>query len=101
MLFRSMNYKEYLWLFIAVKSIQSEEDMLKRIGILIERNLAESETKPSPDFTISGARTFLEIKADAKLSTTFFSIPVPAQGGGSVSLGQDSYTIGYHGVLGY
>ncbi len=97
----TMNYKEYLWLFIAVKSIQSEEDMLKRIGILIERNLAESETKPSPDFTISGARTFLEIKADAKLSTTFFSIPVPAQGGGSVSLGQDSYTIGYHGVLGY
>lgn len=97
----TMNYKEYLWLFIAVKSIQNEDDMLKRIGTLIEMNLAKSETKPSADFTISGARTFIEIKADARLSTTFFSIPVPAQGGGGVSMGQDFYTIGYHGVLGY
>lgn len=97
----TMNYKEYLWLFIAVKSMQNEDDMLKRIGTLIEMNLAKSETKPSADFAISKTRTFIEIKADARLSTTFFSIPVPVQGGGSVSLGQDSYSIGYHGILGY
>ena len=97
----TMNYEEYLWLFIAVKSIQSEEDMLKRIGILIESNLAGSSAKPSPDFTINGAYTFLEIDATAQLSTTFFSIPVPINGGGNVKLGNDKYSIGYHGILGY
>lgn len=97
----TMNYKEYLWLFIAVKSIQSEDDMLKRIGTLIEANLARSETSPSPDFKIDSAYTFIEVDASADLSTTFFSMPVPVRGGGSVTLGQDKYSIGYRGVLGY
>ena len=97
----TMNYKEYLWLFIAVKSLQNEDDMLKRIGTLIEANLAQSETKPSPDFKIDSAYTFIEVDAKADLSTTFFSMPVPVSGGGSVTLGQDKYTIGYRGVLGY
>ena len=96
-----MNYEEYLWLFIAVKSVQSEEDMLKRIGTLIEANLSRSSSKPSPDFTIAGAYTFIEIDATAQLTTTFFSMPVPVKGGGSVTLGNDKYSIGYHGVLGY
>ncbi len=97
----TMNYEEYLWLFIAVKSVQSEEDMLKRIGTLIEANLSRSSSKPSPDFTIAGAYTFIEIDATAQLTTTFFSMPVPVKGGGSVTLGNDKYSIGYHGVLGY
>lgn len=97
----TMNYEEYLWLFIAVKSVQSEEDMLKRIGTLIEANLSKSASKPSPDFTIAGAYTFIEVDATAQLTTTFFSMPVPVKGGGSVTLGNDKYSIGYHGVLGY
>ncbi len=97
----TMNYEEYLWLFIAVKSVQSEEDMLKRIGTLIEANLSKSASKPSPDFTIAGAYTFIEVDATAQLTTTFFSMPVPVTGGGNVTLGNDKYSIGYHGVLGY
>ncbi len=97
----TMNYKEYLWLFIAVKSIQSEEDMLRRIGTLIEANLASSNTAPSGNFRIQNAFTFIELDAKADLSTTFFAMPVPVSGGGSVTLGQDQYAIGYRGVLGY
>ncbi len=97
----TMNYKEYLWLFIAVKSIQNEDDMLQRIGTLIEANLSQSETKPSPGFKINSAYTFIEIDANVDISTTFFALPVPQTGGGSVTLGQDKYTIGYRGVLGY
>ncbi len=97
----SMNYKEYLWMFIAVQSMVNEDAILQRIGTLIEANLTQSEAKPSKDFKLSEAYTFLEVKADADVSTTFFSLPVPVQGGGNVVLGQDKYTIGYHGVLGY
>lgn len=97
----TMDYREYLWLFIAVKSIQNENDMLKRIGTLIEANLADSATAPSPDFKIDSAYTFIEVDAKADLSTTFFSLPVPVSGGGGVVLGQDKYSIGYRGVLGY
>jgi len=97
----TMNYKEYLWLFIAVKSVADEEVILKRIGDLIQTNLACSNAKPAPEFDIDEACTFIEIRADADLSTTFFATPVPLNGGGSVTLGQDKYNIGYTGVLGY
>ncbi len=97
----TMNYREYLWLFIAVKSIQSEEDMLKRMGNLIQANLTATKNQPSPDFKINSAYTFLELKADADISTAFFAIPVPTVSGGGVKMGQGSYKISYHGVLGY
>lgn len=97
----TMDYKEYLWLFIAVKSVANEEAMLERIGTLIEANLAKSKTKPSENFKLDQAYTFLEMKADAKIKTTFLSMPVPLQGGGEVILGQDSYQIHYRSVLGY
>ena len=97
----TMNYREYLWLFIAVKSIQSEEDMLKRMGNLIQANLTATKDQPSPDFKINSACTFLELRADADISTAFFAIPVPTVSGGGVKMGQGSYNISYHGVLGY
>lgn len=97
----TMNYKEYLWVFIAVKSVVNEEDILKRIGNLIQANLASSETKPSSDFDITKAYSFIEVNATADLSTTFFAMPVPVAGGGGVTLGSDKYSIGYKGVLGY
>ena len=97
----TMNYQEYLWMFIAVQSIANEDAFLKRIGNLIQANLAASNTKPSPDFNITGAYTFLQVDASADLSTTFFSMPVPVAGGGGTVLGQDSYSVGYHGILGY
>ena len=97
----TMNYREYLWLFIAVKSIQSEEDMLKRMGNLIQANLSSSNDKPSPDFKINSACTFLELKADADISTAFFAIPVPTVSNGGVKMGRSSYNISYHGILGY
>lgn len=97
----TINYKEYLWMFIAVKSVANEEDMLKRMGNLIQANLAESKAKPVEGFQIGKAYTFIEVKADADLSTTFFAMPVPMKGGGGVSLGQDKYNIGYRGVIGY
>lgn len=97
----TMNYQEYLWMFIAVQSIANEDAFLKRIGNLIQANLAASNTKPSPDFNITGAYSFLQVDASADLSTTFFSMPVPVAGGGGTVLGQDSYSVGYHGILGY
>ncbi|MBT9776421.1 hypothetical protein GPL15_07880 [Clostridium sp. MCC353] len=97
----TMNYKEYVWLFVAVKSMQNEEEMLKRMGNLIQANLASSQAKPSPDFDLTRSYSFIEVNAAADLSTTFFGMPVPVTGQGNVTLGLDKYSIGYSGVLGY
>lgn len=97
----SMNYKEYVFLFIAVQSIANEEDMLRRIGNLIQANVACSKKEGASDFKITQAYTLLEVNASADLATTFFALPVPTAGGGSVQLGNDSYQIGYRSVLGY
>lgn len=93
----TMNYKEYVSVFIAIKSVANEEEILRRIGHLIEANLALSNTKPSENFKIKDTSTMIELKARADLQTTFFAIPIP----GSSGSGQDSYSISYHGVLGY
>ena len=97
----TLNYKEYLTIFIAIESVFNEEKIIKRMGRLIEANLASSETKPSPDFKLSEAATMLELSASAEIKTTFFAMPVPMSGGGSKVLGQDSYSLSYKGVLGY
>ena len=93
----TMNYKEYLSVFIAVSSLKNEDIILKRIGNLVQANVSAK----SDGFHITQAYSMLEIKAEADLSTTFFAMPVPVTSGGSVTLGQDKYSIGYHSVLGY
>lgn len=97
----TMNYKEYLWLFIAVKSVENEDDIMRRMGNLIHANISLAGQNPVAGFDISQAYTFIEVDATADLSTTFFAMPVPVSGGGSVTLGNDKYSIGYRGVLGY
>lgn len=99
----TLNYKEYVSIFIALKCIdeKGEKIILRRIGDLVEANLVSSQTKPSPGFKISEAATMLELKASAEIKTTFFAMPVPMSGGGSKVLGQDSYSLSYKGVLGY
>lgn len=102
----TMDYSEYLWLFIAVTCVsdQQEGKMLQRIGSLIEKNMTlesnpnRSETE---NFTMAGAHTFIGVEASADLRTTFFALPVPSSGGGTVTYGSDKFPLTYRGVLGY
>jgi len=95
----TMNYKEYLGIFLAVASIGNEEVILKRIGNLVQANIAVENKSKS--FNITKAYTMLEVKASADLKTTFFAVPLPVSGGGTSVGGQDTYKIAYHGILGY
>lgn len=102
----TMDYSEYLWLFIAVTSMSSEQEskMLKRIGNLIEKNMTLStnpDKSSNKNFKISQAYTFIGIEAEADLKTTFFALPVPTGTGGSKTYGPDKISLQYRGVLGY
>lgn len=103
----TMDYSEYLWLFVAVTSISGEQEnkMLKRIGNLIEKNLtldSNPNRSKNKNFTMKGAYTFVGVEATADLTTTFFAMPVPTAGNGSVTyLPDGKVPISYRGVLGY
>lgn len=94
----SMNYKEYLWLFIAVKSMENEDEMIKRMADLIDGNLNKIS---GYSFDITKASTFLEVNATTNIRTVFFAMPVPQKDGGTKALGASSYQLQYHGLLGY
>lgn len=97
----TMNYKEYLMVFIAVKCMTNEKQLLQRMGNLIHANLALSETKPSPNFNITTSYTMLSGKGTADLTTTFFAIPLIGSDGGTVCGGVNKYQVNYNSVLGY
>ena len=102
----TMDYSEYLWLFIAVSSVSDEQEseMLKRIGRLIEKNitLSDNPDKSSNEkFKIDQAYTMIGIEAEADLRTTFFALPVPTGNGGSKKYGPEKLSLQYRGVLGY
>ncbi len=100
----TMDYSEYVWLFIAVSSVSDtqEGEILRRIGNLIEKNITLG-TNPNrtenKQFSMAGAFTFIRLKAQADLRTTFFAMPVP--GGNGSAYGPDRISIGYSSVLGY
>lgn len=101
----TMDYSEYLWLFIAVKSVppEGEKDMLLRIGNLIEKNMTYASNpyrSKNDKFTMAGAYTFIGVEAKADIRTTFFAMPVPGSGGAK-TYGADKYSLNYRSVLGY
>ena len=101
----TMNYKEYVWMFIALKSMSAkgEESILNRISKLIEVNVGGTgkfEGSGVP-LKMSEAYTMLQVTATADLHTNFFALPVPDNHGGARKLGTDRYAISYTGVLGY
>ena len=101
----TMNYKEYVWMFIALKSMSAkgEESILNRISKLIEVNVGGTgkfEGSGVP-LKMSEAYTMLQVTATADLHTNFFALPVPDNHGGTRKLGTDRYAISYTGVLGY
>lgn len=101
----TMNYKEYVWMFIALKSMSAkgEESILNRISKLIEVNVGGTgkfEGTGVP-LKMSEAYTMLQVTATADLHTNFFALPVPDNHGGARKFGTDRYAISYTGVLGY
>lgn len=101
----TMNYKEYVWMFIALKSMSAkgEESILNRISKLIEVNVGGTGDYKGTGVPLkmSEAYTMLQVTATADLHTNFFALPVPDNHGGARKLGTDRYAISYTGVLGY
>ena len=102
----TMDYSEYLWLFIAVKSIgeNGETNMLQRIGKLIGKNMVMKDNpnkSSNENFSISSAYTMIGVEADVNLKTTFFALPLPGITSDGKAMGADQLTLHYRGALGY
>lgn len=102
----TLNYKEYLKIFILLNMIGNENKMLNRCAKLIQINVSEK----NPSFNISKAYTMAQINSTVTIRTTFFDIPistgVDASGNPTYdldfnNLGTGRQRINYIGILGY
>ncbi len=97
-----LNYQQYLKIFVLCMTISEEKksDMLIRSSQLIQINLASRGTSGvgmSAPVDLTEAYTFVMVKADVSIRTTFLA---PA-GSDSVDAGSGRITNHYNGVSGY
>lgn len=104
----TMNYKEYVKVFVMIHLMVSDNNknaMLMRAAELIQANVSQQ----SSSFNVAKAYTVIETTATVNVRTTFFSVPVTTTGtDGNVTYSLDFSNIGsgkqkikYTSVLGY
>ncbi len=95
----SMNYKEYLLLFLV---LSKEESTIKHMGNLIQMNarLNGSRYYVSDTFSMDDSYTMIQIETESYVQPTFIHIPRINQNSAAFS-GDSMYNVPYLGVLGY
>lgn len=98
------NYGDYLKMFVFLKLCVNDEEVLARIGDVIQLNINEAlgdsgYSHPSKgNFLMSEAYTYVQIDAKVKLKTMFISLPFFTEYSGE---GGSHFTLDYKSVLGY
>ena len=102
----SLNYKEYLKIFVLLNMIGNEDKMLNRCAKIMQINVSKDESS----FDISKAYTMTQINSTISIRTTFFDVPVSAGVDASgnptydldfSNIGTGRQRINYVGILGY
>lgn len=97
----SMNYKEYLMVFLAVRFTAKEGDAISCMGNLIESNAKKvnSQYYCGEDFSLVHAYTMIQIDAETRIKPVFLNLPRFNQNNEYFT--KDTYPINYKGILGY
>ncbi len=102
----TLNYKEYVKIFILLNMIGNEDKMLNRCAKLIQINVAPD----SPNFDISKAYTMVQINSTVTIRTTFFDVPIstgvdpsgnPTYDLDFSNIGTGYQRVNYVGIIGY
>ena len=105
----SMNYKDYLRLFILISYPAKKNVMLKRAAEMMQLNLSAKKREKGSGFDITGCSTFFICTADIRVRTAFMDIPFTVTSGGKKkavsldysNLGKGSRTLHYTGAASY
>ena len=110
----SLNYKEYLYAFMAVGIIANDENMIARTGYLMQVNLSQKmENAGLPDydksaFDMTKMCTMVQIQSEAEVDSVFLGMykKVTVDGEETYELdyeadGNSTNTVSYNGFMGY
>ncbi len=88
----TFNYKEYVTIFLLVKTVAGEKTTLARIADCIQLNT---------ELDLITAYTMLSVQANVKSRTTFLKKAAALPDSGISAIPDDWYTVSYKSVLGY
>lgn len=97
----SMNYQEYVMVFMAIRFLAAEPQAINCMGNLIQTNATKDDSMyyAGKGFTLDKSYTMLQLESEASIKPTFIKIPdFTADLAGT---GVERYPIKYQGVLGY
>lgn len=102
----TMNYKEYLKLFVLIAGIGAQDSMLTRCAHIMQINVFNAK---GGNIDLSNAATMMQVSATVSVRTTFLNIPVKTvdeDGKQTVKLdysriGQGRHMITYQSAFGY
>lgn len=100
----SMNYKEYLKVFILIQTLMDDRVVVERMGNLIQKNATRegSEYFIHPAFELKKSKTMLTLEATLGIKPSFLNLDFTKYGIDNTYF-QDAtrYKIKYKEVLGY
>lgn len=97
----SMNYQEYVMVFMVIRFLTDEKEAICCIGNLIQANAVKDDSAYLIDksFCLDKAFTMLQVEGEASIKPTFIKLPdMTADLGGA---GGERYPIRYKGAMGY
>jgi len=97
----SMNYQEYVMVFLAIRFLAKEESAIRCMGNLIQTNATKDGSAyfAGKNFNLEESYTMLQVEGEASIRPTFIKLPdMTADLGGTP---KERYLIRYKGVLGY
>lgn len=105
--FTSWTYSNYLTLFLMISLFKNEQDVITRIGDVIQLNMEQNEGKfPKADsdngaFLLKKASTHINIEATVEVKPLMMALPFMADTAKSQLTGTSWYTVKYKGTAGY
>lgn len=102
----TMNYKEYMKLFMVIGIAANHDGIIDRIGMLVELNAQNCDKEEAKKFKISTSYTMVNVKAEVSLDTSFLRnlpdmLKLEDSSVPSIVDSEGKYRFDYHGSLSY
>lgn len=102
----TMNYKEYMKLFMVIGIAANHDGIIDRIGMLVELNAQNCDKEEAKKFKLATSYTMVNVKAEVALDTSFLKnlpdmLQLEDSSVPSIVDSDGKYRFDYHGSLSY